>query len=158
MHARAKVAAVAFGATLSLAGCSLAASITTSNEYDPSDGTGATVGDISSENFLLITSGKGEPAALIGTLYNAGADAESVVITVGSDSETVTVPAMGSLTLGLGEGQEAFVTTSPVLPGLLAEVSIEPAGQAPAEKPLPVMDGTLPEYDAVLTQLAGYEG
>jgi hypothetical protein len=116
------------------------------------------VGDISSENFLLITSGKGEPAALIGTLYNSGSEAETVQVSVGTDDVLVRVPAMGTATFGLGEGQEALVTTSPVMPGLLAEVSIQPQGAAAAEKPLPVMDGTLPEYDAVLAQLESFQG
>ncbi len=155
MHARVKVAALALGAALSLSACSLAASITTSNAYDPSDGIGIELGDVSTENFLLISSGAGEPGALVGTLYNEGNEPARVLITIGGDSTEIVVAPHTLVTLGVGDGEREFVTTSPVAAGGIAEVSIQIEGVAPVSSPLPVLDGTLEEYRAVLEALEG---
>lgn len=155
MHARVKVAALALGATLSLTGCSLAANITTSNNYDASDGVGLDVAEISAKNLLLVTDAANAPAVLVGTLYNTGTDATTVTINVAGTVDDVVVPAHGSVTLGVGEGEHEFVTTSPVAPGALTTVSLQPASVAAVSEPLPVLDGTLAEYQAVLDALAG---
>lgn len=154
MHTRAKVAAVALGAMLSLSSCSLTASITTSNQYDPSDGTGTVVGDVRAQNLLLVTTGEGQPAALVGYLYNNDDAAASVDVTVGTTVETYTIAPMGSVQLGLNEGSEAFITTSPANPGLLGSYTVTVAGTAAATGTLPIVDGTLPEYQPVLEGLA----
>lgn len=153
MHTRATLAAVAL-AVLPLTSCALTADITTSNPYDASDGTGAVLGDVRSQNFLLVTSGEGDEAVLVGALTNDGDEAVVVTVTVGKDDVTVKVPAEGSVTLGLAEGQSRLVTTADVAPGLLTSVEVAVSGGGSEVKPLPVVDGTLPEYAAVLDQLA----
>lgn len=155
MHARVKVTALALGAALSLSACSLAASITTSNAYDPSDGIGIELGDVSTENFLLISSGAGEPAALVGTLYNEGDEPARVVVTIGGDSTEIVVAPHTLVTLGVGEGEQGFITTSPVAAGGIAEVSVQLEGIAPVSSPIPVLDGTLEEYREVLDAIDG---
>lgn len=153
MHTRAKVAAVALGATLSLSSCSLTASITTSNEYDPSDGTGAVVGDVRAQNFLLVTTAEGEPAALVGSLYNDDDATATVDVTVGTTVQTYTIAPMSSVQLGLNDGSEAFITTSPANPGLVASYTVSVADAAATTGTLPIVDGTLPEYQTVLEDL-----
>jgi len=78
-----------------------------------------------------------------------------VTINVAGTVDDVVVPAHGSVTLGVGEGEHEFVTTSPVAPGALTTVSLQPASVAAVSEPLPVLDGTLAEYQAVLDALAG---
>jgi hypothetical protein len=154
VHTRAKVAAVALGATLSLSSCSLTASITTSNEYDPSDGTGAVVGDVRAQNFLLVTTAEGEPAALVGYLYNDDDAPANVTVTVGGTEENYTIAPMEGVQLGLGEGSEAFVTVAPANPGLVGSYTVSVADSAATTGSLPIVDGTLPEYQSVLADLA----
>ena len=154
MHSRAKVAAVALGAMLSLSSCALTASITTSNEYDASDGTGTVVGDVSAQNFLLVTTAEGEPAALVGYLYNGNAATATVDVTVGTTVQSYDIAPMGSVQLGLSDGSEAFITTSPANPGLVGSYTVSVADIAVATGTLPIVDGTLPEYQPVLAKLA----
>jgi len=135
VHTRAKVAAVALGAMLSLSSCALTASITTSKEYDPSDGTGAVVGDVRAQNLLLVTTAEGEPATLVGYLYNGGGTEATVNITVGATDRTYSIAPMGSVQLGLSD-------------------TVSVADSAATTGTLPIVDGTLPEYQAVLADLA----
>jgi len=154
VHSRAKVAAVALGAMLSLSSCSLTASITTSNQYDPSDGTGTVVGGVSAQNLLLITTAEGEPAALVGYLYNNNNSAATVSIAVGPTVKSYTIAPMGSVQLGLSGGSDEFITTSPAAPGLVGSYTVTVADSAATTGTLPIVDGTLPEYQTVLDALA----
>jgi len=153
VHARVKVAALVLGAALSLSACSLAASITTSNAYEPSDGIGLELGDVSTANFLLVSSGAGEPAALVGTLFNKGDEPARVFITIGGETTDIVVAPHAVVTLGVGEGERSVLTTSPVAAGGIAELSVQVEGVAPVTSPLPVLDGTLEEYRPVLEAL-----
>lgn len=154
MHTRAKVAAVALGAMLSLSSCALTASITTSKQYDPSDGTGTVVGDVRAQNFLLVTTAEGEPAALVGYLYNDDAATAIVNVTVGTTVQTYDIAPMASVQLGLNDGSQAFITTSPADPGLVGSYTVSVADSAASTGTLPIVDGTLPEYQPVLDELA----
>ena len=154
MNSRATIAALTVGATLFLSGCSFAADVTTSNEYDPSDGLGTTVGAISTENFLLVSEGEGEPAVLVGSLYNSNRDeALKVTLTLGETTETVVIDPLTKVLFGVNDNATEVLTVSPANPGGLAEVTIGVEGESAETKLIPVLDGTLPEYAAVLEQL-----
>jgi len=155
VHSRAKVAAVAIGAMLILSSCSLNASITTSDQYDPSDGTAVAVGDVRALNILLVTTAEGEPAALVGALYNDHETADATVtIAVGNTEETYEIAPMEGVQLGVAEGTEEFITIAPTDPGLFSDYTVTVAGAGAATGALPVVDGTLPEYADVLVDLA----
>jgi len=154
VHSRAKVVAVALGAMLALSSCSLTASITTSKQYEPSDGTGLMVGEVRAANFLLVTTAEGEPAALVGYLYNDGDATATVNVAVGSTEQTYRIAPMGSVQLGLDDGSDEFLTTAPANPGLLGSYTVTVADTAAANGNLPIVDGTLPEYQQVLEELA----
>ena len=157
MHARAKFAAVILGAALSLAGCALTANITTSLDYSASDGAAVVVGDVRAQNLLLVTAGEGEPAALTGTLYNDGDAPVSITVTVGSTADTYAIEPMDSVQVGPGVGAEAFITTAPFAPGLLASATLTVENSAAGTTPVPIVDGTLPEYQTVLDALDAFE-
>ena len=156
MAVRSLSVAGALGAALalSLSGCALTAQVTTGNPYSASDGTNATVSSVIAQNLLLITTGEGEPAALVGALYNDSTDAVTVQVTVAQENATFTIPAMSTVTLGLTDGDEEFITDAPVAPGRSANVTISVANEASSTKPLPVLDGTLTEYQGILDDLA----
>ena len=154
MHSRAKVAAVALGATLSLSSCSLTSSVTTSNQYNPSDGTGVVVGDVRAQNLLLVTTAEGEPAALIGYLYNDDdAATATVTIAIGDTEETYTIAPMEGVQLGLGAGSQKFVTAAPAAPGLVGSYTVAVDAVGASTGTLPIVDGTLAEYQQVLEDL-----
>ncbi len=156
MAPRSLSATGALGAVLImvLSGCSLTADVTTGKAYNASDGISGTVSNVTAQNLLLITTGEGEPAVLVGALYN-GSDVEvTVQVSVALDQASFTIPAMSTVTLGLAEGNQEFIIDAPVAPGLNSEVTIAVADEASSTKPLPVLDGTLPEYQGVLEELA----
>ncbi|MEV7973800.1 hypothetical protein [Cellulomonas sp. NPDC089187] len=137
------VAAVALAAALS--GCSVTNQITSQLEYDASDGVGAALGDVSAENLLLIAAGIDEPGALQGALSNRGDQAALVELTLGGDSTTVRVPAGTTVLLGGTEGEEVLLVT-PKAPGATADLTLSTSAAGAQTLPLPVLDGTLPEY------------
>lgn len=155
MAARSHSATAAIGAAVALllTGCSMTAQVTTGKAYSASDGTSADVGGVVAQNLLLITPAAGEQAALVGSLYNSTNAPLKVVVTVEQEDVTFTIPAMSTVALGVAEGDKELVTTSSVAPGLTSEVTIS-VGTASSTKALPVLDGTLPEYQAILDELA----
>lgn len=155
MAARSLSAIGALGVALALAlsGCSLTAQITTDKPYAASDGVGGTVDGVVVQNFLLITSGAGESAALVGSLYNDTDAPVTVAVTVESDTASFTIPSMSTVNLGLADGDEELITTSTVAPGLNSQVKIAVGKGASTTKPLPVLDGTLPQYKVILDEL-----
>ncbi|GIG23997.1 hypothetical protein [Cellulomonas denverensis] len=137
------VAAVALAAALS--GCSVTNQITSQMEYDASDGVGAALGDISAENLVLIAAAADQPGALQGALSNRGDQATVVELTVGDDSATLRIPAGETVLLGGTEGEEVILVT-PDAPGATTELTLSTATAGTETLPVPVLDGTLPEY------------
>lgn len=140
-------------AALSLSGCSFAAPITTNDAYAPSDGVGGIIDGVVVQNLLLITSAAGEDAALIGSVYNDTDAPVTVEMSVEDGTVSFTIPAMSTVKLGLADGDEELITTSTIAPGLTSQVTIVIDKSASRTKPLPVLDGTLPEYGATLEAL-----
>ncbi|MFW7413817.1 hypothetical protein [Demequina sp. SO4-18] len=140
-------------AALVLAGCSYVNPITTQQNYAASDGVQMVGGEFDALNLMVVASDIGEPAVLVGTLYN-GSDAD-LEIDLSFDAETstsVSVPAGSSVQLTPLDGVEV-PGTSPVLPGLLAEVGIATGANGFYTIQVPVMDGTLPEYQPTIDAL-----
>lgn len=154
MHPRAKVAAAAIGATLFLSSCSLVSAITTSEEYNPSDGTAVTVSEVRALNLLLIGTSEGEPAALVGYLYNDNPTANATVtVAVGDTERNYVIAPLGSVQLGLGEGAVEFITEAPADPGLFSTYTVTVRDVGASTGALPIVDGTLPQYQDVLEEL-----
>ena len=155
MAARSLSAVGALGVVvaLSISGCALTSQVTTGKPYDASDGIGVTVDGVVGQNLLLITSGAGEKAALVGSFYNDTGEAVTVEVTVDKKAASFTIPAMSTVKLGLAAGDEELITTSTVAPGLTSSVMISVDKGASTTKPLPVLDGTLPEYSGILDDL-----
>ena len=138
---------------LSLSGCALTSQVTTGKPYAASDGVGGTVDGVVAQNLLLITSGAGAKAALVGSLYNETGAAVTVEVTVEKGKASLRIPSMSTVTLGLADGDSDLITTSTVAPGRTSQVTISVNKGAPTSKPLPVLDGTLPEYAGIVAAL-----
>lgn len=140
-------------AALALAGCSYVNPITTHENYAASDGTQLIVGDVEALNLIVITTGVGEPATLVGAVQNDSA--EDIDLQISFDGETtsqLTVPAQDQVRLG-PDADATVSGTAPVQPGLLAEVTLVSEVEGAYTIDVPVMDGTLPEYAPIVEQI-----
>ena len=140
--------ALSAGAVLTLAGCSATNPITTSEAYDVVDGVRADLGgDVQGKNLLVLTSAEGQAGTMVGALSNHGReDVEVEIATEGADSTTVEVGAGRTVLLGDQDGEEGEIESVEAPPGgLLTVTASTPAGGS-VDIPVPVFDGTLPEY------------
>ncbi|MCF8549818.1 MAG: hypothetical protein K9G09_02850 [Pontimonas sp.] len=143
-------AAVITGTT----GCTLSAEIATMKEYDPSDGVGADIGDLALRNILLISNDAGE-ANLVMTVVNTSGDDVTLNVQFDDGSARITqsleLPAVPERTR-IGDNPSAGVLVSgpELIVGGLYPVYFE-YGNVPGELVfVPVLDGTLPEYELLV--------
>jgi len=147
---------VALAAAVSLAACSGGSPLTALKPYAASDGLQAKAGDVRALNLIVVARADGAPAALTGSLVNTGAASETATVEFAGASETFEVPAGASVRLGLADGDVTVVApASPAAPGLIATVTLSVGGTS-TNAPVPVLDGTLPEYAATLSALDAY--
>ncbi|MBO1902277.1 DNA modification methylase [Leucobacter weissii] len=144
-------AGIAFGAT----GCGLIAPQATTYSYAPSDGVEANVGDIAVRNLLLVASESGESFNVVFTAVNAtSAPVQLRISFVGADEAAVEASAdfpvdPGTVRFGDPEG-DALLTSLVAIPGISAGDTVtaylQIAGTPDVELQVPVLDGTLAEY------------
>jgi hypothetical protein len=139
------VGAVVLAAGALLSGCSATNPITTSMAYAASDGVRTTLGELTAENLMLVAAAADGPAALQGALANNGDETLTVEISLGSTTERVRVGGHETVLIG-GERGEDLVFTTPVGPGAIAEMTLATDAAGETTAPVPVLDGTLPEY------------
>lgn len=126
-----------------LAGCSALSPITTSLDYSAPDGTQISTEDVLAHNMKLIATEVGGPALLTGSLSNRSGDDARVDVSWDGGSASIAVGA--GQTVLLGPDHERVEGTSPVLPGLVVDLTIATPGTTQTG-PVPVLDATLPEY------------
>ncbi|HYQ76204.1 hypothetical protein [Cellulomonas sp.] len=149
---------VVVGAVLALAaalsGCSVTNQITTEVAYSASDGVRATLGDLTAENLLIVAEAADAPGALQGALTNRGDDALTVELSLEGSTERVRVESGATVLLGGGPGEggadgderEQVVFDAAGAPGSTVELTLSTAAAGEETVPVPVLDGTLPEY------------
>jgi len=143
--ARPVVAGLVLALAAGLSGCSTTNDITTEKPYSASDGVRASLGDLTAENLLIVAAAADGPGALQGALTNRGDDAVTVEIEVGGSSERVRVAADETVLLG-GEDGEEVVLDAPGEPGSTVDLTLTTSAAGSQTVPVPVLDGTLPEY------------
>lgn len=145
---RAVLAAVLAAALLG--GCSATNPITTDANYDASDGTSAVIGDVEVGNLLVLTTAQDAAGTIVGFVTNRSAtDAElAVELAGGVEPATVAVPAGSTVLLGPDHTALAVAAT-PAPPGANAQVTLR-SNAGSVTLPVPVLDGTLPEYADLL--------
>lgn len=136
---RGAAAALSLAVVAGLAACS---PITTDRPYAASDGIRVEVADgVTVENLLVLTSAEGAPGAVQGGLVNNG----TTDVTVAIDTLRFDVPARSTVLLGGENGEEASIPSVAAAPGAVLRIPVGTPEDA-TEVPVPVLDGTLPEY------------
>lgn len=139
-------AAVALGTT----GCTFGAEIATNIQYEPSDGTGTTVGDLAIRNALLITD-DGETLNLVMTVANSADEGRALTVQWEVDgtreSQRIRVGGGESVRVGDPEETQILIEGVDVVPGSLYPVFFQYGDEPGSELLVPVLDGELPEYE-----------
>jgi hypothetical protein len=104
-------AAVALGTT----SCNLLAPQATLKVYDPSDGVGATVGDVALRNAIVLADGE-DTGFLLVTVINTGTSPHAVTIQVGAGEERqeFTLTVAGGSTTTYSSGDERRLELDPL--------------------------------------------
>ncbi len=158
---RARIAAtvvVAASLLLSTAGCSFFAPQATLKRYDPSDGVGATVGQVKVRNALLLTK-DGQVASFLVNLVNDGEKTVNVLIqysgttasgTSGKVDTRVQLDAGEVKTFGSSDTRQLIFTGIDSKAGSLFPVFVQYGTQTGEQLLVPVLDGSLSEYSKLL--------
>ena len=142
--------AIAAGVVLGTAGCNMISHVATNDPYAPSDGAQAHIGDLKARNFLLLQDST--KSILIGSLVNSAPDAvaASLEYSDGGANKITQVNLNGYQKFDLGyNGTAALPVVTDLKPGALFKLTLK-SGTESAELSVPVLDGTLKEYKAIL--------
>ena len=142
-------AALLLGAT----GCTFSANIATQKDYDPSDGVGAEVGDLSIRNALLIGEDPDELNLVMTVVSTADTDRRlTVQWQAGGErvTEEIFVSANGRTAFGGPDQDQLLVTGTDATIGGLVPLFFAYPGAEGVEVLVPVLDGALPEYELFL--------
>jgi hypothetical protein len=151
---RRAVASVAVAALVLLgtSACNFVAPQATTDSYAPSDGTQTTVGDVKVLNAMLITE-DGEEASLVASIINPTTSRVQLKVQYESGSERIdqkfTIGAGDVQKLG-GDGMDLILRDIAAKPGDLFPVYLQYGDAEGKQLMVPVLDGTLPEYEALL--------
>ena len=122
----------------------------TTEAYTPSDGIAVNIGDLDLRN-VLIVSDDGDDGNLIMTVVNTGEEDASLGLQFGDgDSQTlvVEVEAGESLTLGGDDDEPLLLEGIGTEPGSFLPVYFQYGNAEGAQKLVPVLDSSLPEYSS----------
>ena len=145
-------AAVAIAATIALA-VAACAPIATLKPYDPSDGVSAKVGDVKVLNALVLTKA-GTNGNLLFSAYNPSD--ELIQLTVQYDGSTGKVTKTAALLpdattdFGYGSKGQFFLPGITTKAGSLVDIYFQYGDAEGKQIPVPVLDGSLPQYDNLL--------
>jgi hypothetical protein len=154
-----RLAATALIATLALStsACSLSGNVASLQPYSPSDGQQVDLESVKARNFIYLVSESGQ-GFLIGSLVNSAAEAKVVKIQYvdpNSQAKTdyfVEVGAGAKLDFGYN-GNPAISMPVIEVPGQTALFYFLESDTVNAQMKVPVMDGTLAEYRALIQLL-----
>ena len=142
--------ALAAGVMFGTAGCNMISHVATNDVYAPSDGAQVDASDLRARNFLLLTDGAKH--ILIGTLINGGVDSLSATLSFedGGAQKSTQVNLNAGQKFDIGyNGTAALPVVSDLPAGALFKVEVSVDGNK-QELRVPVLDGTLAEYKAIL--------
>lgn len=150
------VASIALAAAVAagLAGCNLISPLSTTIQYDASDGVGLTVGSIDLRNVLILVDGESEnptSGALVAAIVNqSGADGTVTITGEGGVSATVPVTADPNFTkVGYGDGPTVTLDGLNLPPGGTVELTFTSPDGSTGSVEVPVLDGILAEYSTL---------
>ncbi|MDJ0336033.1 hypothetical protein QMG83_12430 [Salinibacterium sp. G-O1] len=126
------------------AGCTFISRQATLIQYDPSNGVGASVGDVKVRNAIALINEDGTAVSLLITLVNSGQDDVSVKLQYEANGKKLTeikaVPAGGVSSFGNVDGEDQIVVTNPgVKSGALMPVYVQYGDNPGSELMVPVL-------------------
>jgi hypothetical protein len=158
MLVRKLVTGLALGATLlvSASGCSITGNIATLKQYAPSDGFSLNYGNVKFRNFIYVVAEN--ERHLIGSVINSGLEAQTLKLQY-TDAATgekinyeLNVPAEKKLDFGYNESDSLDFNLPGMAGGTTTFFVLQ--NDTPAKRfVVPVLDGTLPEYQNVVDNL-----
>lgn len=126
-----------------LGGC---APVTTTLDYQPSDGFTVDVSDdVRGVNIMVLSHGDGAPGEVHGAFRNDGSTDVSVALDVVGGGTSVDVPAGQTVYLGTDDGETVELSAVSAAPGDLLPVTFSD-GSNDVEVSVPVLDDSLEEY------------
>lgn len=135
---------LASGLLVGTAGCSFFTPQSTLEQYDPSDGVSANLGDVVVRNALGVINADGSAVSIMMTIVNTGSAAHSLNIQFESDGQKTTVTQV------VGAGRSASFGTTPDEEQI---VVLNPSVPAGALLPVYVQWGTTPGSQMLLQVL-----
>lgn len=154
-----KVATIALAAaiTLGTAGCTFVSPIASLDVYAPSEGSQVDLGDVKVRNVSFLTDGD-KKNVLVGAFVNSGLETASVTLQYEdaqlAETKTYSFQLKPKESLDLGT---QYAAALPMVlagePGALTSIFIGVNGETPQELRIPVLDGTLAEYKAILDSI-----
>jgi len=144
------IAAAAIGVgLLSVTGCGFVNAQQTTHQYSASDGIKADLGQLQLRNMLIVASGEKESGRVIGAVFNQS-NSDATLTISGADGAQTEVPVKAKSETYLNEESDsAVLSTAGAAPGGLAKVTVR-SGSDSAQINIPVVNGTLPEYQKYL--------
>jgi hypothetical protein len=141
-------------ATLALTGCTFSAEIANLQPYDPSDGVSVKWEEVTVQNAMLITA-DGAEANLVLTIVNSSGEDIDLQVQYGPNgartTEIVDVPAMPQRTqVGSDPDNQVLFVDEGIIAGSLFPVYFQYGSQQGEVIDVPVLDGTLPEYELLV--------
>ena len=143
------IASIALGAAVVLGatGCNMLAPQATTIEYSASDGRNVPEsGPLKVRNALIVANEDGSLGNLIAGVVNSTDDDLVLNVGIGSDLQTIPVPARSSVSLGMTSAPMLFEGLD-AKPGSDVEVSFQSGEGEGVEVAIPILDGTLPHYE-----------
>jgi len=156
--ASAVVMALVLGGTT---GCTFLTPQATTEHYDPSDGIGASIGEIQVRNVLLLTE-DGETASLLINLINDSQYGADVTVQYADASnakvnESVYVNAGDVTSLGGPDNEQLVLSGIDAKPGSLFPVFIQYGNETGKQLWVPVLDGGEPHYSELIPESTSTE-
>lgn len=136
-------------------GCTFMTPQATTEDYSPSDGFDAQVGDVLIRNAMIVTD-DGQLGSLVVAFVNRGDSGANVQIQYtdaagAKQTKSVSVGADGAVQLGVDE--LLVLSGIDAAPGSLFPMFFQYGTQTGVQLSVPVLDGKLPEYKTLLPTL-----
>jgi hypothetical protein len=136
---------------LALTGCGYINAQQTSEQYAASDGTRSDVGPVQLRNMLIVATDENQPGRVIGAVYNSSSNDVKVTLRGAEGAETEIPVGKNSYTLLNDSADAAILSTAGGKPGSLVDITVTEDGtNVNKTVKVPVVDGTLKEYQAYL--------
>lgn len=150
------IAAIGIGA-MAFTGCSAINQQSTTMEVTVSDGVNLNMGPLELRNVLIISEAAGEPGNVIGTFYNTSDSDITLTVSGAQGASTEITVTPGAPTVVDAKANRATLSTTAEAPGAIETLELSSSAGETETLKVPVLDGTLAEYKALVPTAAATE-